>query len=128
MTSHDTEEGDPATRLSAPAVATGELEDAFADSWPADTAVPHEVETSLRSATAKALEVHADELLAHISPSSESLSKRKRVVEYVQKLVHTHFKSIGYEVLSAPPSPTPHTHICTLAHTPKAEIDFNPWL
>ena len=48
--------------------------------------------------TANALELQIDQLLLHISPSAESLAKRKRVVEYVQRLVQKHFLGIGYEV------------------------------
>ena len=64
------------------------------------TALRDAVGISQVSRTAKALELEINQLLLRISPSPESLAKRKRVVEYVQRIVQTHFLGIGYEVRS----------------------------
>lgn len=115
-------EGGPATWQPAPTLATTELpEEELPISQPANTALPHdEIDSpSQPSTTAKALESHVNQLLLHISPSPESLAKRKRVVEYVQKIVQKHFLCIGYEVRSRGCSPAPpsasheRAHCCT---------------
>ena len=74
-------------------------------SRPATTAaVQQDVNSSITGTAAKALEQHINQLLLQVSPSPESLAKRHRVVDYVQRLVQNHFRGIGYEVCPVPPS------------------------
>ena len=57
-----------------------------------------DTEKAHTSAAAKSIEKHVSQLLQHISPTPESNAKRQRVIDFVQRLVKQHFRSIGYEV------------------------------
>ena len=75
-----------------PAVSSLDVKTASAGLQAADT------KTARQSPAAKSVEKHVNQLLVHISPTSESNAKRQRVIDFVQGLVKQHFLSIGYEV------------------------------